>query len=80
MSLIEFMEAADLQLQESLKKDLDDYFSEIQKTEIIWMSIFILVLSLLFFLIFYMNLLKKFREIEIMNFVLNKLVLIPKGK
>ena len=80
MSLLEYMEAADTQLQDSLTQDLDDYLNEVENIEKIWMIIFIVVIALLFLFIFIWSLFRRFKEIEIMNFVLNKLALIPKGK
>jgi len=80
VSLLEYMEAADYQLQNSLTQDLDDYLNEVENIEKIWMIIFIVVIALLVLLIFIWSLFRRFKEIEIMNFVLNKLALTSKGK
>lgn len=80
MSLLEYLEAADEELQTSLRNDLADYLKEIEKFELIWMSVYIAIMIGLFFLIFMMHLFKRISDVEIMNFILNKLISIARAK
>ena len=78
VSLLEFMESADDELKQNLYSDLNDYLNEIEKTEIIWMAVFMVVICFFFLVFFVFNMFKKVSELEVMNYVLNKLVSIAK--
>jgi len=72
------MEAADDVLKESLNEDLADYLKEIEKTEIIWMAVFMGAMFIFFLAFFVCKMFKTIAELEVMNFILNKLVLISR--
>lgn len=74
------MDLSNYELETSLNQDLDDYFQEMKKYEIIWMMVFIAAVLLMYLLVFVLSLNRKIKEIEIMNIILGKLVSIPKGK
>lgn len=72
------MESADDELKQNLYNDLNDYLNEIEKTEMIWMAVFMGVICFFFLVFFVLSMFKKASELEVMNYVLNKLVLIAK--
>lgn len=78
VSLLKFMESADDELKQNLYNDLNDYLNEIEKTEMIWMAVFMVVICFFFLVFFVFNMFKKASELEVMNYVLNKLVSIAK--
>ena len=78
VSLLEFMESADDELKQNLYNDLNDYLNEIEKTEMIWMVVFMAVICFFFLFFFVFSMFKKASELEVMNYVLNKLVSIAK--
>lgn len=80
MSLLNYMDSADAQLKESLSGDFDDYLEEIKQRETITMTAFLATVFLLFLTFFACSLIRKISEIEVVNFVLNKLVSIAKAK
>lgn len=74
------MDLSNYELETSLNQDLDDYFQEMKKYEMIWMIVFITSILIMYLLVFVLNLNRKIKEIEIMNIILSKLVSFPKGK